>query len=1818
MKKKTVIFIALACLAVLIIVFSIIPVRKPVKKTLPSKKVTVQTPIVRPRTAESRRKGNVFSVPTAAECPKYFELSFSDPIPGKKGLSLEELRIKIVPEPINYRIEKVSDNMIRIFFDEGLKQGTAYEVGFDGSVLDRWVAPLFAVKDIYHSAGDRAEITMQFNYDVSSERIAEYLSFSDGNGKPLPFKVVTKGISRDISVLLPGIADDTEVNALLKNGLPDAYGMNVMDLKKHINADEYKKTIMVRYVKFRLFVDRVLKDDRTNAVNIKFYEDNTDKLFKKKREIRKAQYVVPDIETELLRKFIDISPRINFGITKSKGIYKLIGKFKAGEEYSVTVRKGLTSNAGCFLSESRTEKVKFPNENPSVGFFSHSHIILKGTEKNIALKHMNNSGARLYIRQIYQQNIIFWLASEYRDNAHSKISDIIYDTKIALDNIKNVETVSTIDLEAVLKDRQGVFNVAVVGDQGGSDVIQVIVSDLGITAKKAGEYIDVWVRSLTKQSPKSGIVVTAYSYSNNVLERMTTDWEGNARFKADKVYALIAEDGDDLNYMVFDEPLLDASKFDVAGTNYKNTFEYKAYVYTDRGVYRPNDTANITIMVRDSERRSPKEKIPVKIRLVSPRNTVLIDTSKTVNDAGMADLSCEFGNTPATGQYVVNVLAGKNLIGQGRFSVEEFVPETIKIDLKPEKMLFMDKEDIRVDLKAEYLFGAPAAEASFSLDVTLKPIALKVKDFSDYSFGKYFFDEPAGTNVDNFTGELGADGSYALKFNLDNYGIAVNSPVQLKLYANVSPPGTARGSKRSAVVTVMPGNMLIGLKADSDRAYRGKEMTVKGILLDTDETVIKSKVTLNVEISRVEYSWYYYYEDDEDYGWGAWRWQPYSYNTLETSVITGEDGTFEYSFVPDDYWGGYIMRVSSEDRRSVSEYFIPAQWEWRYYRYSYRESQYRNYKDPEYIKLFTDKEAYDLGDTAKISFNSKFSGTVQFSAETDKVIFSKWYALKEGRNEITCKISEDVPNIYFHAHLIKEYPQDLTDGYEPEHCMGIKSVRVIPEKYSSPIEINAPEKIKPNTEFEVSVETPNIKEGWATISVVDEGILQITNFISPDPFAFFFQKCALGVSTFDNYGWVSSVYKNDKKPGGGVNELEDQRERELKKRVTPVKLVSYYSGIVKIENGKASVKVRIPYFNGTLRIMAVAAGKSRMASAEKKTVAADDIVIMPVFPRFLTVMDKAVIPVEITNLSGKKAEIGLVLSAGENIRITPLDGNNCILEDKKSKTFKFSAEVLAIAGTAKFKIALEAGAFSSGDSQDIPIIPPTNEITVTRKIEIQKGKNDISEYFSGWAPGYESSTINAGSFMLANTFSGIKSLIRYPYGCIEQTTSSTMPLLYIKDVLKVIDPDTLKKYNIDDMVAKGIARVLSMQTSSGGFSYWPGGNSPCDWGTAYATHMLLEAKKAGYPVSQFAIENALGYLMDTVINSRNSAQSHPYALFVLALAEKDVLKRIMNAIDSVKKGNSNLYHYSEDMLLLSAAAVMLGKKDFFDSYLSDLLERDIQDIRDMRDTFWSSLRFRALRVYILSDLLSGEKKLGELAGELATFYSARSHYTTQEMAWSIMAAGKILRKTRIPDMSKAEMLVNGKAYDGHNSPLGKSFQFQGLSGENVVLNSPAKTDAVISITGYPVSFPEADSYKGIRVNLKFFDSNGMIVNLKNLKVGDLIFVELEIGSDVGTNLHNMAVTVRIPAGFEIENPRLTGAGALNWMDAPWSVDHMDIRDDKIQLFGTLSPWVKNQKFYFTARVAFSGEFIMPGTTAEAMYDPSIYFRGGIRKINIRQ
>ncbi|HLE43964.1 MAG TPA: alpha-2-macroglobulin family protein, partial [Methylomirabilota bacterium] len=705
-----------------------------------------------------------------------------------------------------------------------------------------------------------------------------------------------------------------------------------------------------------------------------------------------------------------------------------------------------------------------------------------------------------------------------------------------------------------------------------------------------------------------------------------------------------------------------------------------------------------------------------------------------------------------------------------------------------------------------------------------------------------------------------------------------------------------------------------------------------------------------IELVRLEPEWGWWWDEEE----GGERYERQLRPVSEgKQAVAVEAGRFAVTVTPHGNGAAYLVRARAGEALTELEVEGDSRG-WFWYGEGAKGEQTPRPLKATALALELPK-LVKVGEQAAVKLAIPFRGRALFTVETDRIVTSEWRKVEPGELSWTFSVKAFAPNVYVSVFVVKDPHLESAEAFLPDRAFGVTSAPVEPAEYTAPLRVEVPAEVPSSSTLTVKLDAGRT-EGptWAVVAAVDEGILQLTRMKSPDPLAAIFAKRSLGVDTFETVGWTLLL-----PPQGPSRRTGGDGEAGAGGRIQPVKPVALWSGLVPLgPDGRGEVRFQVPQYRGQLRVMAVTAGPGRMGRASASVTVKDPIVVSTTLPRFVVQDDLLQIPVFLTNLSGAPQEVKVTLAAEPlpvpGMAPSPLAASPLVfvgknegtarLADGASGTLVFQVRAGIAVGAAKLRVVARAGRHESREELDVPFLPAGPRERVVKRIDLTEDTLDLKPHLAGWVPTSERSTFWLTANPYGESFDHLKHLLHYPYGCVEQTTSSSRPLLFAANLIDSVDPAFTAGGKLEAMVMAGVQRLLSMQTPSGGLAYWQGGSEPYAWGTAYATHFLLDAQKAGYAVPQDRLDEIVKWIEGEVGRferggaGANEEGDHgwrgpsaeAYLHYVLAVAGKGHKARIQQLIDRTGQSGAGKQEGEklERRYMLQAALYLAGDRRY--------------------------------------------------------------------------------------------------------------------------------------------------------------------------------------------------------------------------------------------------------------------------------------------------
>lgn len=1658
-----------------------------------------------------------------------------------------------------------------------------------------------------------ARFNLNFNYQVNPSQVANLLQIQI-DGKNVSPKVTSATISETVSVAVTQPSgmnyDGKTATVTVRPGLKCVPSDYVTKQPLQLASEVPSKG------EFRIV--QVLTDYDGETGYVQVYTNQT-------------------VESNRLSQFISVDPEITVSAEPRDFGFIIKGDFKAGN-YSLKISKQLRGIFGGALPEDYQQAVVFGEMKPYIAFTTSKSLYLtsKGS-KNVGVRIINVPRVKVTVYKIYENNILNFLRSngvigsyyygeeyepsyEFGNDEDNPYGDVVMEKEVATSSLSKSGSAHLLNLELNdLNDRKGMYAVRVSSteDQWLNDTRLVAISDVGLMVKETAEEIHVFANSILTASPMAGVSVSFISSNNQNLYTAETDANGIARFSDVQQQApnfhvrmITARQGGDFTYLLFDQSKVETSRYEVGGSR-DNPTGYQAFIYGDRNIYRPGETIHLNTIIRNAGWQTVKE-FPVKLKVVQPNGKEFTTLKGNVNDEGAFATSVNLPVSAVTGTYMVEAYTANDVLLASRaVSVEEFIPDRIKVNVNVNKTAFQLSEDIPVQATALNLFGPPAANRTYEVTFQASRAAFSPRNYPDYTF------YPAGEREINFEedvreGKTDAEGqlqeSFRLPDSYQNIGVLSGS-----IFTTVFDE-TGRPVNRVNRVNIFTQDVFYGIRGGDWYVNTNQPVQVGLIALDKTE---KPLASAKARVQVVKFNWQTALVRNESgsYNYTSQKKEQY----IEEKMVTIGSSGLVYSYVP-RLSGEYEIRVIQPGTESyVSREF---------YAYGYGNTQNASFEvDKEgQITVELDKASYQPGDEAKVLLKTPFAGKVLVSVERNKVFDYQYINTDKKSASLTIPIKKEyLPNVYITATLIKPVtdnavPLTVAHGFAPLHV-------VVPETKLA-VAITAAAQSGSKTKQTITVKTAPRAE--VTLAVVDEGILQLKNYQSPDPHDYFYAKRALEVNNYDLYPRLFPELTSGMSSVGGDG-------YDLERRVNPltnkrVNLVSFWSGTRQADgNGEVTYTIDIPQFSGDLRIMAVAYKENAFGSANKNMKVADPVVVSTAMPRFLSPGDQLQVPVTLSNTTKQNATAVARIAVTGGLEATGDTEQRVEIAANSEAQVQFAVNAAQTVGTGQVTVTVTALNKTFTEQTDITIRPVTSLLKQSGSGTVAAGAAQNLNLATDFVPSSTRAKLVLSRSPVAQFAGDLDYLIFYPYGCVEQITSGAFPQLYVNELSRSLQSSqaaamqtgTQMKQTVANLNVQGaIQRLQAMQLYNGALSYWPGGGYESWWGTVYATHFLLEARKAGFQVNAPVLERTLQYVQQQVkqkkseqyffynqsgqrLSKKIAPKEVAYSLFVLALAgEADV------ATMNYYKSNRSMLAI-DSKYLLAATYQLLGDKGSAQGIIPSAFSGE-RSVQAFGGSFYSYLRDEAISLNALIDSDPKNGQIPVMARHLSEQLKQQKYLNTQERAFALLALGKLARQN-------AGSQVTAQVKSGERT-IGE------FNGEELILTKVANLPLRVQTGGSGTLYyfwqaeglsasgevKEEDSF--LRVRKTFYNRSGSQLSGNSFQQNDLVVVKITLASTDGAEVDNVVITDMLPAGFEIENPRISDLPDLAWATNAAIPQHFDVRDDRLNLFATATG--EPQTFYYVVRAVSKGTFRMGPVSADAMYNGDYHSLSGAGEIRV--
>lgn len=1426
----------------------------------------------------------------------------------------------------------------------------------------------------------------------------------------------------------------------------------------------------------------------------------------------------------------------------------------------------------------------------------------------------------------YGNNLQYWNSDDLLNN-----TDLVYTGRFDLNPQKNTRENMQIPLKDIKPlQEEGVY-LAVMQQAGRYSYTMpatlFTLSDIGVSMHSYLNELDVFTQSLAKGSALKGVEIRLLDSKGQLLGKAETDSSGHAKLDRGADAALLLAINNGQTSMIdLKNPALDLAEFDIAGPQgYAKQF----FVFGPRDLYRPGETLVINGLLRDGDGHPVKDQ-PVKVDVLKNDGQVA-STFVWQPENGLYQYQYAIPENIETGKLTLRFDLGDNTPRFYSVNVEDFMPERMAMEIKTDKQPITTQQSADFEIEGHYLYGAPAAGNQLTGQLFMRPDREASAKLPGFEFGD-IQEESLTRTLDEFDETMDDGGELAFTISND-YWKEVKSPFKLILQASLMETG-GRPVTRRADVAVWPAAKMTGIRPvfakkevydyRTDKYVSQYSMDEDSLaefeIVYTDRQGNKLKADdLNARLIYERRDYYWRWSDSE--GWSS----GYDQKDLVMSddkISIAKDGTAKVT-VPVS-WGAYRLEVVDPSTGLTSSVRFWAGYSWQ------DNTGGTGAVRPDQVKLKLDKPNYHAGDKVKLNVTAPQAGKGYVLLESnDGPLWWQEVDVPEGGIDVEVPLNKEWTRHDLYATAVVVRPGDSSRQATVKRAVGILHIPMADPARKIDVTLDTPARIRPNQDLTVKIKA-KAQDGKAApekvnvlISAVDTGVLNITDYKTPDPYDAFFGRKRYSVDQYDVYGQLiegSGRLGTLRFGGDGGDDLD----RGGLKPLTEVQIIAQQAAPVELNaQGEGTVTLPIPDFNGELRLMAQAWTDEDFGHAQNKVIVAAPVISQMALPRFMAGGDRSQLTLDLTNLTDETQNLTVNFSADGMVHLKGAAEKEVTLA--KGQRTSVNVPVEAANGFGQGEVFMTVKGLKLPDessntyknSWKIGVRPAYPAETVSYSMSLGNGGE--------WAlPADQIGYLDAGTVSGEMTLTSrppldisryIRELYAYPYGCLEQTVSGLYPSLYSSEAeLKKLGIKTQTDAGRRQAVMTGIPHLLGMQRSDGSFSLWDNSGAEEPWLTAYATDFLFRAGQRGFDVPADALSNAnnrlLRYLQDrSVISSNyygNSDQMRfavqAYAGYVLAQQQKaplGALRQVYQRRDDAASGLA--------LVQLGIALKKMGDADRG----NEAIRLGVMKNRDSVYTgdYGSTIRDDAMIIALLSEADSNaDQRYGKLQALSAEIQNNR-YFSTQESNALYLAGRQYINQSEKPWSA----LINGQAPAvSRDSALREILTAAQLNnGISVANRGDAELFGRVNITGYPLQAPHPSS-EVLKIKRTYMDLNGNPISIDRLSSGDLVAVRLDIQAD--RNVPDALVVDLLPAGLELENQNLAAASASLADSAPnlaeaiqdmqqANIRHTEYRDDRFVSQVAVEEY-RPVTLVYLARAVTPGKYSVPAPQVESMYIPS--------------
>jgi hypothetical protein len=1524
---------------------------------------------------------------------------------------------------------------------------------------------------------------------------------------------------------------------------------------------------------------------------------------------------------ELAARRTDFSPFVSVAGIERPGIAAnekqlCVEGLKHGERYAVTLRAGLPSVVKETLAKSAEFTIFVRDRKPFVRFSGKAYVLPRTGQRGIPVLSVNTQAVTLSIYRIGDRNLVDTLLgydfqrnlSRYQaERLGNERGAKVWSGELAVESKLNTEVTTAFPLDQAVKDlAPGVYAMTaepkdVVSNDYGQQATQwFVVSDLGLTAYTTHDGIDVFIHSLATAEPRGSVEVRLMARNNEQLALRQTDRNGFIHFDAGlgrgegglAPAAIVAAEKNDYAFLSLKSSAFDLSDRGVGGRAIPVGLD--AFVYTERGVYRTGEAVAITALLRDA-RGSAAPGAP--LTLVVERPDGVEYKRAVVADEGLGghSLLVPIVASASTGTWRVAAYTDPKRppVGETTFMVEDYVPDRVEFSLTSPAKGISREAPAQLSVDGHFLYGAPASKLDLSGEVTVG-VAKERAGFPGYAFGLADDDVAAVREELDDLPATDASGKASFPVRLDELP-ASTRPLEAQITVRMAESG-GRAVERKLALPVTPDTAMIGIKPMfSGRSLADGADAEFDVVVAAPDGKTVAKQGLRYDLLKIETSYQWYRQN------GQWDYEPVKRTERVANGTVDAIGDKPARLSLPVKWGRYRLEVSTGEPNGV---ITSVGFDAGFYAEASADT-------PDLLEVALDKADYKPGETMNVSVTARTAGRLTVNVFTDRLVASQSQDVKPGAARVSLNVGRDWGTGAYMVATLRR-PLDAPAQRMPGRAIGVQWFSIDKVAHTLAVDMKLPSTMRPGSTLSVPIKLAGLiagEEARVVVAAVDVGILNLTNYKPPAPDDYYLGQRRLTAEIRDLYGQLIDGMQGAK---GQIRSGGDSAA-ELSGAPPTQAPLALYSGIVTVgRDGAAQVQFDIPAFAGSVRVMAVAWTKEKVGKASGDVIVRDPVVLTATLPRFLRTGDRGAVQLELDNVEGVGGDYSLAVTTDGAARLEGDQPQALKLAAKQRD--RMSIPVTASgAGPSTVTVKVTGpDSFALERTYALDVRPATQILTRRTVRTLAKGETLTlsKDVFADFVPGTGRVGLSVAVSTSLDAATLLNALDRYSFGCSEQIASRAMAMLYVNELAAQaqLAPDG----DVDQRIRDAIPRLLARQGSNGSFGLWAvGGDDP--WLDAYVTDFLTRARARGFDVPHtaytLAIDRLRNYVAGAAEPSKNGGRELAYALYVLARNGAAPIGDLRYIADVKLSDIATPIAKAQ----IAAALAMVGDKARADNaYLAALDAIAPQPKLDLgRADFGSALRDAAALVTLASEGHAPQKTVDGAVLRIDAARTLTTSTSTQENAWLVLAARALAKQ-----LNSISLSING---DTRQGALYRNLRPQDLDSSYAVQNNgDGNVQAVVSVSGSPLT-PEAAAESGFKVERSFHALAGEPADPSRAKQNQRFVVVLKV-TEPQPQFGRVIVADYLPAGFEIDNPRLVSSGETGTLD--WIVDgaepvNSEFRDDRFTAAFDRSPDASPVfTVAYVVRAVSPGRYVLPQAKVEDMYRPDRFGRTATGTIEI--